>query len=217
MRRRYFIFGMCWNTLKECGTSCAAALFRKSARAYEVLHLDPADCFCIVSLVRPVLHLILSFVRSVWRLANLLPSASDAFLSRVEFLSRDFRHVCVLPFDVTWHSTRVDNWAFDSARQFSTVAVVKRLTVAVVKRLTVAVVKRLAVAVVKRQSLEKRLMKTMDMICAKKKLMLEIEHKKRKEPGSAGGGWGVGGFLRSVTGGGEDRNLGSSLAIMQSE
>mmetsp|Transcript_8591 Transcript_8591/g.20289 ORF Transcript_8591/g.20289 Transcript_8591/m.20289 type:complete len:496 (+) Transcript_8591:136-1623(+) len=67
------------------------------------------------------------------------------------------------------------------------------------------------------QSLEKRLMKTMDMICAKKKLMLEIEHKKRKEPGSAGGGWGVGGFLRSVTGGGEDRNLGSSLAIMQSE
>ena len=63
------------------------------------------------------------------------------------------------------------------------------------------------------QALEKRLLKTMDMICAKKKLMLMSVHEvKRRRDGrdkSEAGGWKdkVSGFVSSVARGGDDKAL----------
>jgi hypothetical protein len=63
------------------------------------------------------------------------------------------------------------------------------------------------------QALEKRLLKTMDMICAKKKLMLmslhEVKRRRDSRDKSEQGGWKdkVSGFVSSVARGGDDKAL----------
>uniref|UniRef100_A0A7S0HWW1 Abscisic acid G-protein coupled receptor-like domain-containing protein n=1 Tax=Hanusia phi TaxID=3032 RepID=A0A7S0HWW1_9CRYP len=72
------------------------------------------------------------------------------------------------------------------------------------------------------QILEKRLMKTMEMICSKKKLILMTKHDMQRKGLTAktgSGGWKdkVGGFLQSVTGASDDKSSRQNLQILKQE